>query len=446
MINGMKIIIGMATMNSREYSIKYTIKSLQKQTVKPDEVIIYNNDQNEYDATDNAKFYYFEQKHNEPVYFLTMDDDIIYPENYIENTINMIEKYKCIVTYHGREINHRDVNYYTKHKCYSCLRSVLEDKAIAIPGTGVSAFRSDYFKPEGIFYNDNKRMSDILFGLEAQKQNKQIVLLKHESQWIGTTMMDLENSCFFKERGNETQNKLTNIIYDNKYNVKEQLIVYIFHYNRRDFLDHQIQQANKFGIDYIILDDGSDFINEYTNNKIIKLNNEGKENFYKKWQWIYDHFNTTDKKFVMIIPEDFYNIDYERVINLLKTNDHKTVNWIYKMNRDHRIQCWNNREPTHFNSEFRIDYFLDCEFLTNKTTFNNIGRIDKVNSNGVSSGVGKWYTNRMDELGYFSYCPMNPFIYHGEHESVMHETERKKNPLISLFINEEYKNKRQNKL
>jgi len=50
--------------------------------------------------TDNGKFVFLPIKRRE-IYF-SCDDDIIYPPDYVERTVSLINKYKCIVTYHGR--------------------------------------------------------------------------------------------------------------------------------------------------------------------------------------------------------------------------------------------------------------------------------------------------------------------------------------------------------
>ncbi len=55
---------------------------------------------------------------------------------------------------------------------------------IDVCGTGVTAFRTDYFNPIGIYKSEHKRMSDLVFSLEAIKQNKKIMQLKHKQGWI----------------------------------------------------------------------------------------------------------------------------------------------------------------------------------------------------------------------------------------------------------------------
>ena len=176
----MQIIVGIATQSHRAKQLEGTIKSLEKQV---DRIHLYNNSINSIDYTDNAKFYCL-NKYKEPIYFFSCDDDLIYPSDYISRTIDQIELHKCIVSYHGRILKQLNVNYYRGHTKFSCLHNNFKDCLIDVCGTGVTAFRTDYFNPIGIYKSEHKRMSDLVFSLEAIKQNKKIMQLKHKQGWI----------------------------------------------------------------------------------------------------------------------------------------------------------------------------------------------------------------------------------------------------------------------
>lgn len=196
----MKIICGMATTAARE---KYAAKaklSLMNNTIKPD-VWVYNNDRNSEDFTDNAKFYALMHVHRyeEPTYFFSCDDDLIYPENYIEHTIEQIERFNSIVTYHGRKLVGEDVDYYKGHVGFRCLGEVDDNVTIDVAGTGVTAFRLDYFNPKGIHKAKDKKMSDLVFSLEAAKQKKRITILAHSEGWIKALDIPRELTIHFQE-------------------------------------------------------------------------------------------------------------------------------------------------------------------------------------------------------------------------------------------------------
>ena len=215
----MKIVIGIATQEVRKGTLTQTLESLNKQTVKPDEIYIYNNDENEFDATDNGKFYYFttEQSKEETVLFLSCDDDILYPTDYIEQVIKAVQYYGCIISFHGRVLKGENRDYYRGHSMFSFKDNVVYQDNLDVVGTGVTAFITDYFKPsEDIFYNDHKRMSDLLFSLEATKAGKRMIMKSHKKGWLKDICDDLANSCFSTELGNKTQMLLANEILNNK--------------------------------------------------------------------------------------------------------------------------------------------------------------------------------------------------------------------------------------
>ena len=103
----MKVIVGMATTSARKEFAEIAMASLRDQV---DSIILYNNDEYTNDLTDNGKFYglnFIE----EPCYYFTCDDDIIYPATYVQDMIAKIEEYGCIVTHHGRRLKGLNVEY-----------------------------------------------------------------------------------------------------------------------------------------------------------------------------------------------------------------------------------------------------------------------------------------------------------------------------------------------
>jgi hypothetical protein len=210
--NKKKVIIGIATKGDRN-SLKQTLRSLNDQTIKADQILIYDNKKNEFNATDNGKFYRFTQPIDEDFYFFCCDDDIYYPKNYIEQSIKHINEHKCIITYHGRKLKGLDVDYYRGHKAYAFNATVPNTEIIDVCGTGVTAFDTSYFRPsKDIFFNENKRMSDLLFSLEAAEQNKTIAIIKHNHIWIKDIAND-DDCCSISERKNTKQIELANEIY-----------------------------------------------------------------------------------------------------------------------------------------------------------------------------------------------------------------------------------------
>ena len=187
----MKIIVGMATFKGREDSCKKAIDSLLHQC---DEIVLYDNERNP-NLTDNGKFYGLKDL-KEPVYYFTCDDDLFYPSNYIAQMITAIETHKCIVTHHGRKLVGLNVSYYRGHKSYRCLDDSRATDKIDVPGTGVTGFSTEYFHPKNLHESEYQKMSDLVLGLEAAKQQKKIMILPHLKGWIKQLPIDAKTAIF----------------------------------------------------------------------------------------------------------------------------------------------------------------------------------------------------------------------------------------------------------
>lgn len=194
----LKVIVGIATFKGREKSLEKVIESLKYQC---DKIIIYDNEVNE-DLTDNGKFYGLTQI-KEPCYYFTCDDDLHYPVDYVAQMIRAIERTGTIVTHHGRILQGCDKSYYREHKAIRCLGMNQVETIIDVPGTGVTAFRTDYFNPIGLHKSKDKRMSDLVFALEAKNQGKQITVLKHSQGWIKQLPIDNATSIHTTEHKSE---------------------------------------------------------------------------------------------------------------------------------------------------------------------------------------------------------------------------------------------------
>ena len=220
----MKKTANIATMPTRVDQLRATLQSLKPQF---DEIRIYLNGfdyvpsfirEHTYykgeDLTDNGKFYGLSQLEEDEYYF-TCDDDIIYPPTYARDTIEGINKFRTIVTYHGRILLGEDISYYRDHSFFHCANTVSGCFYLDVPGTGVTAFDTRYFKPKQIYKAPDLCMSDIIFGLEAKKKGKEVVILEHEAGYIKP--QPVEDSIYSKHSRNEArQIELANEIWDLK--------------------------------------------------------------------------------------------------------------------------------------------------------------------------------------------------------------------------------------
>lgn len=178
----MKVIFNIATQPGREQCLRKTLNSLKNQPI--DEINIYDNGNAKVDLTDNGKFHFL-QFYDEPIYYLTGDDDIIYPYDYISMLIHTINKHNCIISYHGRVLNPSEDRYYKgKHKGIGMVKETYKDIELDVCSTGVMGFRTDYFNPTEIYKSEFKKMSDLVFALEAAKHGKKIISPQKPRKWI----------------------------------------------------------------------------------------------------------------------------------------------------------------------------------------------------------------------------------------------------------------------
>lgn len=117
-------------------------------------------------------------------YYLTGDDDLVYPPTYVKEMIKEIDNYG-IVSHHGRNFESFPIaNYYKgSNKRVQCLSENLEYGTTQFGGTGVMGFHTKYFNPKfSIFKRAN--MADIWIGIEADRQGLTITTLPHNEDYF----------------------------------------------------------------------------------------------------------------------------------------------------------------------------------------------------------------------------------------------------------------------
>lgn len=175
----MKVVVSIAHKNERPVQLAKTIESLKNQC---DELYIYDNTQRT-DYTDNSKFYHLHEL-SSPVYYLCADSDIIYPPDYVQHTIELIDLFRCVITYHGRILKRPVESYYRRNEVFDFRADQTKDYWVDVAGTGVCGFRTDDFNPVDIYKSPYKCMSDLVFSLEAKRQGKRIICAARKQNWL----------------------------------------------------------------------------------------------------------------------------------------------------------------------------------------------------------------------------------------------------------------------
>jgi hypothetical protein len=200
--NDKKIFVGIASIERRKDSLKKTINSILHQT---DTLGVYLNEwsqipewlnhpkikietsQSIINQGDAGKFYWV---NNYTGYYFSCDDDLIYPENYIDKTIKKIEKYnrKAVISYHGSIIEDDFTNYYDSksRKVLSYYYPRENDTLVHILGTGVLGFHSETLD---IKFEDFKKpnMADLYFAILAQNKKTPLIVQSHKKGEVFST-------------------------------------------------------------------------------------------------------------------------------------------------------------------------------------------------------------------------------------------------------------------
>lgn len=217
------IVAGIATIPSRIEQVKKTIESLLPQ------VGIINLALNNFSAIptefqDQCQIYpVLTQGSDEQKFrfvtgdiYLTADDDLVYPANYIQVIKDRLQHYD-IISFHGRNFKSFPISSYYKSagSKYRCLDKVSCDIPVQVGGTGCMAFRPSNFR---VTLSDfpSKYMADVHLAIKAKKEGKKIMCIAHESGWIkyqpvSNTIYDRfrDNDFEQTERINEAFSKVT---------------------------------------------------------------------------------------------------------------------------------------------------------------------------------------------------------------------------------------------
>ncbi len=198
----------MATMPSRIVSLKTAVESILPQCdemhislngdwdsvemppfLKHKKIKLYKTaDYWPVDPGGTSKFY---KAFKQVGYIITIDDDFIYPADYIKTLVAGIEKYnrKAVCSFHGRKFpDDRKIHSYYRDRqdFYISNKKVPEDVFVHTLGSGVMGFHSSTLPPIERFTDvfPRRNMIDILMGAFLNKHAVPRVVLAHEENWL----------------------------------------------------------------------------------------------------------------------------------------------------------------------------------------------------------------------------------------------------------------------
>lgn len=203
------VTIGIATMQGREKALEEALLSLVNQDVNiyvyfnnfkcivPSEIqkIIGDNKNitpffSEIEQGDLTDFGGFYKVHELDGYFISCDDDLIYPPNFVKNITEACKRYenKAIVGYHGRIYQKFPAKTY--YHGYSELlhisQDLKKDRNVHIVAGCAMCFHTSTFdiNIKHIDYIEYPRMKDIHISIEAKRQGVKRIVLAHEKNYF----------------------------------------------------------------------------------------------------------------------------------------------------------------------------------------------------------------------------------------------------------------------
>lgn len=139
--------------------------------------------------TCEQKFYAFDETEDDSD-FLTIDDDIVYPLDYIKKLVDGIEKYqrKSVVSFHGSIFRRFPVLDFRKDRVlHQYFQHVRVDLPVHIVGSGVTGFYTGTLRDAGFSFDSlagSSNMTDDIFSLFCRRHNIEMRVLQHGVQWM----------------------------------------------------------------------------------------------------------------------------------------------------------------------------------------------------------------------------------------------------------------------
>jgi hypothetical protein len=150
------------------------------------------------DLTDAGKFYPVIAEDDN---WLTVDDDLLYPPDYVERFKVGLDKYPtAILTFHGVTLTKPFVSYYRSRTVFRCLGEVTHDEHVMIGGSGVACL-----PPSFIFHREEEwpYMGDLILARAAKLEGVSIVCLSHKAGWIQHQAIDHSQTIFSRFSRND---------------------------------------------------------------------------------------------------------------------------------------------------------------------------------------------------------------------------------------------------
>lgn len=193
-----RVIVGVASFPAREAVFAETIASIYAQV---DHIYVYLNGYTDVpqflrrrkitvflsrdymDLSANGKV--FSLGEVDDCYFFTIDDDILYPGDYVQKMLACMQRYdnKVAVCVHGSVFPEKPEWYYERTALYPFQGELETDKFVTLVGSGTFAFHTSVLKARFEDFLPNV-MVDLRFSILAREQGVPLVSLARPKKWL----------------------------------------------------------------------------------------------------------------------------------------------------------------------------------------------------------------------------------------------------------------------
>jgi glycosyltransferase involved in cell wall biosynthesis len=212
------VILNVCSIPKRESVFEYTIRSVCNQCDEinvyldgydhiPDYLVELGEKVNVYRSQDlpglrdNGKFICLEKiaREKRSAYYFTIDDDIVYPDDYVHSMIIRLRHYSdaVVVGVHGVLLKDRPKGYFSDERWVYYFSHGLEtDKLVNVLGTGTVAFHSDIIGSFTLREMESAGMADLYFAKMAKSRGLAFVCLRRPESWLIESKLEDTNSLF----------------------------------------------------------------------------------------------------------------------------------------------------------------------------------------------------------------------------------------------------------
>ena len=175
-------MLGLCLNDYTPSDFEYLKKELSETVLTKTMFIIPQND-----LTDAGKFAFWDRVRWE--FYLSLDDDLLYPPEYVSKIVEACNHYDCPVSYHGYNLKEGERWLNARANKVHCLHDYPDDVKREVIGTGVACFPNGCFTDKDgdnqlAYMNFEPKMADLNVWKLAKRMDVPLMCLKHAKGWI----------------------------------------------------------------------------------------------------------------------------------------------------------------------------------------------------------------------------------------------------------------------